>query len=281
MPSFPRPRWNGEPLDAKTILLAAEQGLGDTLQFVRYAPLLRKRCAKVIVACQKTLIPLLSNTPGIDQLFPPAVELPHFDVWASLVSLPGIMGTTLETIPADIPYLFPVKELVEHWQRDLQARPGFKIGICWQGNPDYKADRERSIPLLEFAPLARVPGVQLISLQKGHGAEQFAQVSAEFSVIDLASRLDVSSGPFMDTAAVIKQLDLVITADTAIAHLAGGLGAPVWIALPYVAHWCWLWGRDDSPWYPSARLFRQTERGNWKSVFSRMADGLTRLTSSR
>jgi hypothetical protein len=280
MPNFAQPRWNGERLDGKTILLAAEQGLGDTLQFVRYAAVVRQRCAKVIVACQKALIPLLSNIPSIDQLFLPGVELPHFDAWASLVSLPGIMGTTLETIPAEVPYLFPSKDLVEKWQGDLQTSPGFKVGICWQGSPDYKADRERSIPLAEFAPLARVPGVQLISLQKGHGAEQMAQCSDSVPVADLASRLDVSSGPFTDTAAVMKSLDLIITADTAIAHLAGGLGAPVWIALAYVAHWCWIWERDDSPWYPSARLFRQTERGNWKPVFTRMAEALAQLTRS-
>jgi Tfp pilus assembly protein PilF len=278
MPSFQEPRWNGELLDGKTIFLAAEQGLGDTLQFVRYAALVRKRCGKVILACQKALIPLLSNMPGIDQLFPPGVELPHFDAWASLVSVPGIMGTSLETIPADVPYLFAAKDLVEHWRRELQATPGFKVGICWQGNPDFKADRERSVPLAEFAPLAGVPGVQLISLQKQHGVEQLAQFSSQLSIVDLASRLDVSSGAFMDTAAVIKGLDLIITADTAIAHLAGGLGAPVWIALPYVAHWCWLWDRHDSPWYPTARLFRQPERGNWKPVFTRMAEALGRLT---
>src|SRR5262249_40614260 len=156
-----------------------------------------------------------------------------------------------------------------------------KVGICWQGNPDYKADRERSFPLAEFAPLARVPGVQLVSLQKGHGREQLAQVSAQFAVIDLASRLDLFSGPFMDTAAVMKSLDLIITADTAIAHLAGALGVPIWIALPYVAHWCWLWDRDDSPWYPTARLFRQPERGNWKPVFSRIAEALAELTHSK
>jgi tetratricopeptide (TPR) repeat protein len=281
MPSFPQPRWNGERLDGKTILLAAEQGLGDTLQFVRYAAPVRRRCAKVIVACQKALIPLLSNTPAIDQLFPPGVDLPQFDAWASLLSLPGIMRTTLETIPADVPYLFPAKDLLAHWQQELQTIPGFKVGICWQGNPDYKADRERSIPLAEFAPLAPVPGVQLISLQKGHGAEQVAHLSARFPIIDLANRLDVSSGPLMDTAAVMKSLDLIITADTAIAHLAGGLGAPVWIALPYVAHWCWLWDRDDSPWYPAARLFRQPERGNWKPVFTRLAQALRDLTPSK
>jgi tetratricopeptide (TPR) repeat protein len=281
LPSFSQPRWNGQRLNGKTILLASEQGLGDTLQFVRYAAPVRKRCAKVIVACQKALIPLLTNTPAIDQVFPPEVALPHFDAWASLVSLPGIMGTTLQTIPADVPYLFPKVDLVEHWQRELQATPGIKVGICWQGNPDYKADRERSIPLAEFALLAGVPGAQLLSLQKAHGAEQLSQVSTQFPVIDLASRLDVSSGPFMDTAAVMKSLDLIITADTAIAHLAGGLGVPVWIALPYVAHWCWLWDRDDSPWYPSARLFRQPERGNWKPVFTRMAQALAHLTSSK
>jgi tetratricopeptide (TPR) repeat protein len=281
MPSFPQPRWNGERLDGKTVLLAAEQGLGDTLQFIRYAAPVRNRCAKVIVACQKALIPLLSNTPVIDQLFPPEVALPHFDAWASLVSLPGIMGTTLQTIPADVPYLFPKEDLVDHWRRELQATPGFKVGICWQGNPDYKADRERSIPLAEFAPLAGVPGIQLVSLQKGHGVEQLTHLPSDFPISDLASRLDVSSGPFIDTAAVMKSLDLIITADTAIAHLAGSLGAPVWIALPYVAHWCWLWDRDDSPWYPSARLFRQPERGNWKPVFTRIAESLAPLTESK
>lgn len=270
---FPQPRWNGEPLQGRTILLRAEQGLGDTIHFARFAPLVQARGGRVLLACQKPLLALLKSCPGVDQLAACDEPLPEFHVYASLLSLPHLLGTTLDTIPAPIPYLAAEPALVEAWRARLGAIPGFKIGICWQGNPQQPADRHRSFPLALFAPLARMPGVRLISLQKGHGTEQIAALPEPFPLVDFGQELD-AAGPFLDTAAVIASLDLVITADTSIAHLAGALGAPVWIALGRSPEWRWLWDREESPWYPTARLFRQQRSGDWAGVFRRMAEAL-------
>jgi tetratricopeptide (TPR) repeat protein len=277
---FQRPIWDGSPVAGKTVLLHAEQGLGDTLQFIRYAPQVKTLGARVIVGCPKGLFPLLRACPGIDQLVSQEEPEPAFDVHAPLLSLPRILGTTSDTIPADIPYLFADPALVEHWRRELATLPGFKVGIAWKGNSKHPMDRHRSIPLMQFAPLAG-QGVHLLSLQKGEGAEQFADIAGRFAVTDLGPRLDLHSGAFMDTAAVMKNLDLVVTSDTAIAHLAGGLGVPVWVAVPFVADWRWLLHRDDSPWYPTMRLFRQTVPGQWDDVFARLAVELDHLMRQR
>jgi tetratricopeptide (TPR) repeat protein len=276
LPTFRCPRWDGSPLAGRTILLSAEQGLGDTMHFIRYAPLVKQRGGTVIAACQKPLVPLLGSCRGIDRLVAFGADLPDFDVWAPLMSLPALLGTSLATIPAEVPYLFARSDLVEHWRRELGPIGGFKVGICWQGSPGNRGDRDRSIPLAEFAALARLPGVRLVSLQKGHGTEQLPGVADQFSVIDLGSRLDEASGAFMDTAAVLMSLDLVVTVDTATAHLAGALGVPVWLGLSFVADWRWLLHREDSPWYPTMRLFRQTRRGDWAGVLARMAEELTK-----
>ncbi len=276
-PPFTQPRWDGEPLAGKTILLHAEQGLGDTLQFARYAAPVKQKGGTVVFRCQKPLVGLFEGLPGVDRLVPPG-EAPPFDVHAPLLSLPAILGTTLATVPADVPYVFAREDLVEDWRRELEQVPGFKVGIVWQGNPSYKADRYRSIPLKEFGALAAVDGVQLVSLQKGHGTEQLRQV--DFPVVDLGPRLDESTGPFLDTAAVIKDLDLVVSIESAIGHLAGALGARVWLALSACAHFVWLLGRDDSPWYPAARLFRQEKFGDWGPVFRRMAEALAGLAAA-
>jgi hypothetical protein len=197
-------------------------------------------------------------------------------IFRRLISLPGILKTTPETIPARIPYLFARPALLEHWRKKLSEIEGFKIGINWQGRDSYTHDplRFRSIPLRCFGPLARIPGVRLLSLQKGAGAEQLAEVRDLFPVTDLAAELDQQSGPFMDTAAVMQNLDLVITSDTAPAHLAGALGVPVWVALPPAPEWRWLLDRSDSPWYPTMRLFRQSGRGNWDDLFEEINSAL-------
>jgi len=279
---FPQPLWSGEPLAGKTILLHIEQGIGDTIQFIRYASIIKRQGAAVILECPKPLFGLLEGCPGIDQLLGQREDLPAFDVHAPLLSVPGILKTSLETVPATIPYVFPRPTLVEQWQKRLLDLDGLKIGISWQGNPKYRDDRFRSIPLRYFAPLAEIPGVCLISLQKGIGTEQLAAVRDLFPVTDFAAELDERSGPFMDTAAVMKNLDLVITSDTAAAHLAGALGVPVWVALPSVPDWRWLLDRSDSPWYPTMRLFRQRERGNWQGVFEEIKEALCqRLQASR
>jgi tetratricopeptide (TPR) repeat protein len=271
---FTQPLWDGSPLDGRTILLHAEQGLGDTIQFMRYAPLVRERGGRLIVECQRLLVPILSRSPGIDQVVPLGSPLPPFDLQAPLLSLPGIFGTTLSTVPAAVPYIFPDPELVARWREELSRLEGMKVGIAWQGNPKYSHDKRRSIPLRSFEPLARVPGVQFISLQKGVGTEQLSGLPESFRVLNLGDRLDEAAGAFMDTAAIMKNLDLVITSDTAIPHLAGALGVPVWLALASVVDWRWLIHRQDCPWYPTMRLFRQQEPGKWEHVFERMASEL-------
>jgi Flp pilus assembly protein TadD len=283
---FPQPLWNGASLAGKTILLHAEQGLGDTIHFIRYAPIVKQHGGTVIVECQKPLLGLLDSffggvdrffgldLGGVDRLIGRGSGLPAFDTHAPLLSLPGILGTTMETIPAKIPYLAAKPALLEQWRTRLLTIEGFKIGISWQGNPTYRGDRFRSIPLRWFAPLAEIPGVRLISLQKGAGTEQLAEIGNLFPVTDLAGELDEQSGPFMDTAAVMKNLDLVIASDSAVAHLAGALGVPVWVALPLAPDWRWLLDRSDSPWYPTMQLFRQGQQGDWQGVFEEIKKAL-------
>jgi hypothetical protein len=227
------------------------------------------------------LLRLLASCRGVDQLIAPGDDLPAFDVGASLLSLPGIFHTSLETMPADVPYLFADPGLIEHWRQELGGIAGFKIGIAWQGDPMYRSDRDRSIPVSRFEPLARCSGVRLLSLQKHDGVEQLHEVADRFGVIDLGSRLDEASGAFMDTAAVMMNLDLVVTSDTAIAHLAGALGVRVWVAIPFIPDWRWLLDRIDSPWYPTMRLFRQDKRGDWQGVFRRIEIALGQQMAGR
>lgn len=277
--TYTQPEWKGEPLDGKTILVHAEQGMGDTIQFVRYLPLLKEQGAKVIFECQAALIPLLKCIRGIDEFMPACSDPPPFDWQIPIFSLPLLMKTSLPTIPRGTPYLLPEPARVERWKQELAGDTRFKIGIAWQGNPQLADDKLRSVALQEFAPLAAVPGVQLYSLQKGVGAEQLGTQS--FACVDLASRLDPPGEAFLDTAAVMTQLDLVVSVDTATAHLAGALNVPVWIALMYTADWRWLLDRGDSPWYPSARLFRQPYSGNWGNVFVAMARALQQVLAER
>jgi tetratricopeptide (TPR) repeat protein len=270
---FPQPRWDGGPLEGKTILLQAEQGLGDTIQFVRYAPLVRAHGGTVVVVCQRPLLRLLESCPGIDRLVAQGDPLPPFDVQMPLLSLPLIVRTDLSTLPADVPYLRPDPALVERWHGQLAARPGLKIGIAWQGSGRHRKDRARSIPLGQFEVLARVDGVRLVSLQKGPGSEQRRALADRFPVAELPG-LDERVGPFVETAAVLPSLDLVVCCDSAVGHLAGALGVACWLALPFAPDWRWLLGREDSPWYPRHRLFRQDRPGDWDTVFRRIAAAL-------
>lgn len=180
-------------------------------------------------------------------------------------------------MPVSAPYLFAKPDLIARWREEFSYINAFKIGINWQGNPRYRGDRHRSIPLKQFAPLARIPGVRLINLQKGHGSEQVAQQSANFSVTELGAHRDEHAGAFMDTAAILMNLDLVVSSDTSLVHLAGGMGVPIWIALPCAADWRWLLKRHDCPWYPTMRLFRQSEPSNWEEVFGRIAQDVRQL----
>jgi hypothetical protein len=276
-----QPLWGGQQLAGRTILLHAEQGMGDTLQFIRYTSLVKQRGGKVIVSCQKPLLPILKSCQGIDGLLPQGSAAPPCDFEAHLMSLPAIFGTTLATIPAEVPYLSAKPELVEHWREMLRPLAGFKVGINWRGTPGNPYERYRGIPLGEFAPLARLPGVSIISLQKGPGWEEIGSVSEEGPVVDLGRTVDEEAGPFMDTAAIMRNLDLVITSDTVISHLAGALDVPVWLALPFVPDWRWVLEREDSPWYPRHRLFRQARPGDWSEVFERIATALQVLAAAR
>jgi tetratricopeptide (TPR) repeat protein len=270
-PNFRQQLWDGTSLSGKTILLHTEQGFGDTLQFVRFAQLVKQRGGTVLVNCQPALVPLLASCSGIDRLIAQGEALPDFDVHAPLMSLPGILATPLAAVSAKMPYLFADPKLVDHWRRELSELDTFKIGIAWQGNPKYRRDRQRSIPLAQFAPLAQPEGIQLFSLQRGPGTEQLTASAERVPVTVLGGNLDEASGAFMDTAAIMRNLDLVITSDSAVAHLAGGLGVSVWLATPFAPDWRWLLQREDSPWYPTMRLFRQPEPRNWPAVFERMA----------
>jgi predicted negative regulator of RcsB-dependent stress response len=273
----PWPRWDGSSLSGRTVLLQTEQGLGDTFQFIRYARLVRERGGRVLVEAPPLLTSLLRTCPGVDRVIEKLHQPPKIEVHASLLSLPGLFGTTLETIPAAVPYLFADPALVARWRQELAPDRAFKVGIAWQGTPSHENDRYRSCPLDQFAVLARVPNVRLFGLQVGPGHEQLQSLNGLFAVTDLAERFNKSS--FADAAAVIENLDLVMTVDTAIAHLAGALGRPVWLALAVCVDWRWLLEREDSPWYPSMRLFRQTRLGRWDDVFERMAGELQLRTA--
>jgi tetratricopeptide (TPR) repeat protein len=333
--NFHQPPWEGEPVAGRTILLHAEQGLGDTLQFIRYVPLVKALTrgpaskgeggGAVIVECQKALCRLLSRCGGIDRLVARGDELPEFDVHAPLLSLPRTFGTTLENIPAAVPYLFADPALVEQWRQRLDAirgegsgnrdrgtgnrghgsvpvivtdpltqqpathhSPPLLIGINWCGRQNMPGARKRDVPVEFFAELAQVPGVRLISLQKDTegrdrltGRDALAG-TADATIIDFGDELDAAHGAFMDTAAIMMNLDLVISSDTSIPHLAGALGVPVWVALPFVPDWRWLLERTDTPWYPTMRLFRQPSRGDWAGAFRQIEAALReRLRTAR
>nr|WKF59119.1 TPR repeat-containing protein YrrB [Paraburkholderia busanensis] len=286
---FAQPVWLGDfPLEGKTILLHAEQGLGDTLQFCRYAALVSKLGAKVVLEVQPELLRLLTTLDGVDQLIEAGQPLPPFDCHCPLLSLPLALGTKLDSIPSATPYLFAQTRAAETWRVRLNddAQGRLKVGLVWAGGnrPHVaelrKNDARRSIAFERLAPLLDVPHVQFFSLQKGAAARQLADSGMGHAVIDYTEELH----DFADTAALVAQLDLVISVDTSTAHLAGALDRPVWILNRFDTCWRWMLERSDTPWYPSARLFRQPELGDWGSVILAARDalaGLTRLTATR
>ncbi len=282
---FGVPRWDGQQsLSAKTLLVHAEQGLGDAIHFCRYLPVLAERGIHVVFEVMPSLKALMRTLPGSLQVIGRGEKLPPVDYYCPLLSLPLALGTDLSSIPAAVPYLSADAERVAEWRERIAAVPGLRVGIAWQGNLAVEHliwARGRSMPLAELAPLTQIPGVQLISLQKGPGAEQIREVPFRERVLDLAPELDQGPDSFLDTAALMSSLDLVISTDTSIAHLAGALGRPAWIALPFAAEWRWLLERSDSPWYPTLRLFRQRRRGNWQSVVAAMTDAITLLSPGR
>jgi tetratricopeptide (TPR) repeat protein len=268
------PRWMGEPLEGKTLLVHAEQGLGDTLQFCRYIPLLESQGIRVIFEVQPALAKILQSAPMRASVVAVGAPLPPFDLRSPLLSLPWLLGTELDSIPGGVPYLRADPARAAIWKERLAALPGLKVGLTWQGNLETEKQggfRGRSFALAAAAPLARVPGVTLISLQKGPGSEQRQHVAFQRDVLELMPPLDMGPEEVMDTAALMTQLDVIVTSDTATAHLAGALGLPVWVLLAGSADWRWLSDRDDSPWYPTMRLFRQRQPGQWAEVFDRVA----------
>lgn len=268
--SFPQPLWLGrEDISDKTLLIHSEQGLGDTIQFCRYAILARTKAAQVIFAAPEALMRLLGDLHPSVRIVGLKSALPAFDHHVPLLSMPLALGTTLDTCPADIPYLRAERDRVEKWRERLGSQ-GFRIGICWQGNRKGEVDIGRSFPLQCFERIAAIPNVRLISLQKNSGIEQLADLPAGMQVETLGSEFDSGPDAFVDSAAIMESLDLVITSDTAMAHLAGALGRPAWVTLKRVPDWRWLLDRSDSPWYPTLRLFRQTRRGDWRDVFDAM-----------
>lgn len=256
------PRWHGEPLQGRTLLVLGEQGAGDTIQFVRYAPLIRERGGRVIVACVPDLVRLLAQVEGVDQCVARDGPLPYFDVQCPMMSLPLIFQTTLEHLPAPQAYLTAPASAIEAWRPRVAGLPGLKVGLVWAGNPKHRNDYVRSMPLELLAPLCDVPGVSLVSLQKRDPTRAAGPLPAGLRLADWTERL----GDFVDTAGLIANLDLVITVDTSVAHLAAAMGKPTWMMLQYSPDWRWLLGRSDNPWYPSVRLFRQRQRLQWEPV---------------
>lgn len=271
--NFSQPAWNGrDPIAGKTILIHSEQGLGDSIQFCRFVPLVAARGAQVIFEVQKPLQALMASLGGAAQVVPEGGPLPAFNFHCPLVSLPLALGTRLETIPSTAGYLSAPAQHVTTWQSRLEGKPHPRVGLVWSGNPGHERDRERSIGLRTVVSLLDGVGadVTFVSLQKDVRAEDAALLKERVDILDYGNALE----DFSDTAALISQLDLVISVDTSVAHLAGALGKPMWILLTYFPDWRWLLGRDDSPWYPTARLFRQDKSRTWDGVIARVRQAL-------
>ncbi|XWK91332.1 MAG: tetratricopeptide repeat-containing glycosyltransferase family protein [Phormidium sp.] len=269
-----KPIWDGSNLTGKTILLQAEQGMGDLIQFIRYVPLLVKLGGCVVVECHPPLVRLLKSVADIEKVVAIGETLPEFDVYIPLLSLPRILGTTLETIPAEIPYLKPVESL--SLKAEMPPSNCLKVGLVWAGNPEHPSDRQRSTSLDNFLPLFNLKHITFYSLQKGAKSAEINEITCPVNLLDLSNKIN----DFADTSAVISQVDLVITVDTSVAHLAGALGKRVWVLLCYNADWRWMTEREDSPWYPTMRLFRQNRSGDWQELIERLARSLQELASS-
>lgn len=275
-----QPRWKGEDISGRTIVLQSEQGHGDVLQFVRYAALVKARGARVIVRAQEALLPVLRRATGVDAVFGPGEKPPAFDVHIPLLSLPLLFGTRVDTVPSPVPYVTPDPARVGRWRsrfrKHFRGHTGLTIGLVWQGNPGHPDDRHRSMRLSTLGSLLECPGARFVSLQVGAGQEQVTAFADR--ITDLGAEINPAS--FADAAAIIAQLDLVITVDSAVAHLAGALGKPVWILLAARHDWRWLEGRDDTPWYPQARLFRQRTPGDWDAVVEQVRGELWSLAGA-
>jgi len=273
---FPQPEWLGHrALAGRTILVHAEQGYGDTLQFCRYCASLRDLGATVVLEVQLALTRLLQGQEGTSRVLARGESLPDFDFHSPLLSLPGALNTTLATIPARLPYLAADPALMAAWAESLGPRQGLRVGLVWSGNPGHLNDPNRSASLADYDPLLALP-CSFVSLHKALRKADHATLRSRPQLRHFGERL----GDFADTAAVVAQLDLVITVDTAVAHLAGALGKPTWVLLPYAPDWRWLLERRDSPWYPGMRLFRQAAAGDWGGVVTEAARELRSLAAA-
>jgi tetratricopeptide (TPR) repeat protein len=267
---FPQPLWLGdESLRGKSILLHSEQGLGDTIQFCRYAKLASNLGARVILEVDRSLVRLLKQLSGATEIIAKGSTLPPFDFHCPLLSLPLAFKTRLETIPNPAAYLRAEAPRIDRWA-DKICRGGFKIGICWQGGTS-GVDVGRSFPVTLFREISQIPNVRLISLHKGDGLAQLEKIPSDMAVESLGPDLDAGADAFLDTAAVMTLCDLVVTSDTAVAHLAGALGVPTWLALKQVPDWRWQLSGTESAWYPSMTIYRQRSAGDWQSIFENMA----------
>jgi tetratricopeptide (TPR) repeat protein len=273
-PRFPEKPWEGESLAGRHIYVQAEQGFGDTLQFARYVPLLAARAGKVTLRVHQQLATLLRESlPGIEVLGDRGDPAPY-QCDAVLLSLPRIFRTRLETIPAQTPYLRAPAEALGRWNKKLASLPGLKVGLVWAGNPEHVNDMRRSLDLDRLAPILDVPGVSFVSLQVGPRAADLKK-HRERKIVDLAPDLT----DFVETAAAVSALDLVITVDTSVCHLVGAIGKPVWVLLPWVTDWRWLQSREDNPWYPTMRLFRQKRGEDWPGILARLAADLAKVAA--
>ncbi|HBK05659.1 MAG TPA: hypothetical protein DDZ81_07310 [Acetobacteraceae bacterium] len=271
---FSQPQWRGEPLHGQTILLHAEQGFGDTLQFVRYAPLVASRGARVLLEVYPGIRPLLGRIPGVAQIIDTGQPLPPFDLHCPLLSLPLAFQTEFDSIPATVPYLTVPEERMAIWRAKLGPRTGLRVGVAWSGNPQHRDDVRRSIPFDRFRGLlADRPEIEFHVVQTQIRQPDRAALAGMPHVRNHAGGLR----DFADTGALVSLMDVVISVDTAVVHLAGALDRPVWALLAHLADWRWMLQRDDSPWYPSATLLRQPCRGDWASVLTDVAKRLTEM----
>ncbi len=276
---FNVPVWNGENISGKRILLYAEQGLGDTIQFIRYAKLVKDLGAYVIVETQGPLKEILKLCPYIDEVYARGEHIPYFDTHIALMSLPLVFKTDIDTTPEIVPYIYAKPELVTHWANKLKDDHNLKIGICWQGNPNYstqflrQAVAGKSMHVKHFEPIARLKGVTLYNIQKMGGEEQLKQLSPDINIVSF-NDLDTAHGRFMDTLGLLMNLDLVITIDTGTCHVAAALGVPTWNLLPNPADWRWMLDRNDTPWYNNMRLFKQPTPGDWQGAIAECVQAL-------
>jgi tetratricopeptide (TPR) repeat protein len=271
---FIQPRWDGRRFNGSALLLHSEQGFGDAIHFIRYLPLVAERGGKIIIECRPELQRLFQGIAGESQVLLSDQPLPNFDLQCPLMDLLLVFGTTLSNLPNQVPYLKPTAEDVVSWRSRLTPHGTCKkVGLVWAGSSTNKNDHNRSVSLMRFAPLTKARGMRFFSLQKGDAAVQARNPPAGMELVDWTGDLK----DFADTAALIDNLDLVITVDTSVAHLAGALGKPVWVLLPYIPDWRWMLDRQDSPWYPTMRLFRQRRFGDWAEVIERVAEALDTL----